>query len=91
MKPKKYMNPYLSGIGLGITLLAAFYLVGRGLGASGAVMRVTAWLTSLFAPEHVNANAYLAKYAGEGVNPFKNWLVFEVVGVIVGGFVQAVC
>ena len=31
-----YMNPYLAGIGLGLVLLAAFVLVGRGLGASGA-------------------------------------------------------
>jgi uncharacterized membrane protein YedE/YeeE len=88
MEPKKYMNPYLAGIGLGLTLLAAFFLVGRGLGASGAIMRFTAWITSVFTPEHVNSNAYLAKYAGEGVNPFKNWLVFEIVGVVVGGFIS---
>lgn len=88
MKEKKYWNPYLAGIGLGLTMLLAFVLVGRGLGASGALMRFTAWVTSLFAPEHVNSNPYLAKYAGEGVNPFKNWLVFEVIGVIIGGFIS---
>jgi uncharacterized membrane protein YedE/YeeE len=89
METKKYWNPYLAGIGLGLTLLLAFVLVGRGLGASGPVMRLTAWLTALFAPEHVNANQYFAKYAGEGINPFKNWLVFEVVGVLIGGFLSA--
>jgi uncharacterized membrane protein YedE/YeeE len=88
MEKKQYMNPYVAGIGLGITLLLAFVLVGRGLGASGAMMRITAWLASLFAPEHVNESAYLAKYAGEGVNPFRNWLVFEVLGVIIGGFIS---
>ncbi len=30
------MNPYLAGIGLGLVLLAAFVVMGRGLGASGA-------------------------------------------------------
>lgn len=88
MEKKNYMNSYIAGIGLGLTLLLAFVLVGRGLGASGALMRVTAWITSLFAQGHVNENAYLAKYAGEGVNPFNNWLVFEVIGVVVGGFLS---
>jgi hypothetical protein len=27
-----YLNPYLAGLGLGLVLLAAFVLVGRGLG-----------------------------------------------------------
>ena len=89
MKQKNYWNPYLAGIGLGITMLLAFVIMGRGLGASGAIMRFTAWLISLFSAEHVNANSYLAIYAGEGVNPFKNWLVFEIIGVIVGGFLSA--
>ena len=89
MEEKKYWNPYLAGIGLGLTLLLAFVLMGRGLGASGAVMRFTAWFMSLISAEHVNANTYLAKYAGEGINPFRNWLVFEVIGVIIGGFVSA--
>ena len=77
MKEKNYWNPYLAGIGLGITLLLAFVLMGRGLGASGAIMRFSAWLLSLFSTEHVNANSYLANYAGEGINPFKNWLVYS--------------
>ena len=41
-----------------IIVLLAFVLVGRGLGASGAMMRFTAWLTSVVAPEHVNESAY---------------------------------
>lgn len=88
MDDKKYWNPYLAGFGLGLTLLLAFVLVGRGLGASGAMMRTTAWITSLFSQTHVNENAYLAKYAGEGVNPFNNWLIYEVLGVMVGGFIS---
>ena len=36
MRPRPYLNPYLAGFGLGLTLLAAFVLLGHGLGASGA-------------------------------------------------------
>ncbi len=88
MEEKKYWNPYLTGIGLGITLLLAFVLVGRGLGSSGAMIRFVSWFTSLFSQEHVNANLYFSKYAGEGINPFKNWLVYQVIGVAVGGFLS---
>ena len=90
MEKKNYMNPYVAGIGLGITLLLAFVLVGRGLGASGALMRFTAWMTSVIAPEHVNESAYFSKYAGEGINPFRNWLVWEVIGVAVGGLLSGI-
>jgi hypothetical protein len=86
MKEKPYWNPYLAGIGLGITLLLAFVLVGRGLGASSAVMRSVAWLTSVVSQEHVDANPYFSGYAGTGMHPFSNFLVYEVLGVLVGGF-----
>ena len=48
--PQPYMNPYLAGIGLGVTLLAAFVFVGRGLGASGAFNSVIAWAVGVWRP-----------------------------------------
>jgi len=39
--PKPYANPYLAGTGLGLVLLAAFVVAGRGLGASGAFIRAS--------------------------------------------------
>lgn len=39
VEPKPYWNSYVAGIGLGLVLLAAFVLTGRGLGASGAMTR----------------------------------------------------
>jgi hypothetical protein len=74
-----YMNPYLAGIGLGLVLLAAFVLVGRGLGASGAFNSTIAWLGSLVAPGYRSE---------EGTHPLKAWLVFEVVGAFVGALVS---
>ena len=50
-----YMNPYLAGVGLGLVLLAAFVVMGRGLGASGAFSSTVAWLMDLVAPAHAAA------------------------------------
>jgi len=81
---RPYMNPYLAGIGLGLVLLAAFVLVGRGLGASGAFNSAIAWLVSLVAPAYAGSNEFLAPYLEEGTHPLKAWLVFELVGVLAG-------
>jgi uncharacterized membrane protein YedE/YeeE len=83
-----YMNPYLAGIGLGLVLLTAFVLMGRGLGASGAFNSVVAWLVSLVAPGYAGSNEFLGRYLEGDTHPLKAWLVFEVVGVFVGALVS---
>lgn len=85
MKEQKYWSPYVTGVGLGLTLLLAFVIMGRGLGASGAFMRLEVWFLDLFASGYVMANPYFSKYAD---NPLNNWLVFEVIGVMIGGFIS---
>ncbi len=86
-----YMNPYLAGIGLGLTLLAAFVLVGRGLGASGAFNSLVAWIVSSVAPAHARGNEFLAGYLGDGsASPLKAWLLFEIVGVFFGALVSGI-
>ena len=85
--PKYYWNPYLVGIGLGIVLLSAFVIMGRGLGASGALSTSVAVIVNTVAPEHAANNAFYQKYLGDGsISPFKDWLVFLVIGVFIGGF-----
>lgn len=84
-----YANPYVAGIGLGLVLLAAFVLVGRGLGASGAFSSTLSWLVNLVAPAHAQGNEYMQQYLGDGTtHPLKAWLVFEVVGVIAGALLS---
>jgi hypothetical protein len=88
-KPGAYMNPYLAGIGLGLVLLAAFVIMGRGLGASGALSSLVAWSVDLVAPAHARANEFYVGYLDSGVgHPLKSWLIFEVLGVLVGGFLS---
>jgi len=87
--PAPYMNPYVAGIGLGLVLLAAFVVMGRGLGASGAVNAFVAWTVSLVAPEHARSREFLAEYIGDGsTHPLKAWLVFEVLGVFAGALIS---
>ena len=86
--PRPYMNPYVAGIGLGLVLLAAFVIMGRGLGASGALSSLVAWSMNLVAPGHAQANEFYLGYLEGGGHPLKSWLVFEVIGVLVGGFIS---
>ncbi|HET6273886.1 MAG TPA: YeeE/YedE thiosulfate transporter family protein [Bacteroidota bacterium] len=86
-----FWNPYLAGTGLGLVLLAAFVIMGRGLGASGAFSSLVSVGMQAVAPEHASANGFYAEYLGDGThNPLKDWLVFEVIGVIVGGFISGI-
>ncbi|RMD91508.1 MAG: hypothetical protein D6813_07520 [Calditrichaeota bacterium] len=84
----KYWSPYFAGFILGLVLLATFFIMGRGLGASGAMMRTVVYVEDRINPNHVDNNPYLAKYGGGDKSPLHNWLVFEVLGVIVGGFLS---
>lgn len=89
--PKPYSNPYLVGIGLGIVLLLAFVIMGRGLGASGAANTVVSVAVDKVAHEHAQNNLFYQDYLGDGTtSPFKSWLVFEILGVIVGGFLSGI-
>ena len=89
VKAKPYSNPYLVGLGLGLVLLAAFVIMGRGLGASGAMSSLVAVGVETVAPEHAKTNSFYNGYLGDGTtNPLKDWLVFEVLGVLAGGFIS---
>ena len=83
---KPYMNPYLAGFLLGLVLLSAFFVTGRGLGASGAVKSVVITTVGNVAPESVANNAFYAEYFSEGPGPMKNWLVYLTLGVLAGAF-----
>ncbi|MFC1564525.1 YeeE/YedE thiosulfate transporter family protein [candidate division KSB1 bacterium] len=85
---EKYWSPYVAGFVLGIVLLLTFVIMGRGLGASGAMMRSVTYTVDKVAPGHVDGSPFFSKYAGGDMNPLDDWLVFEVVGLIVGGLLS---
>jgi len=84
-----YWAPLAAGAALGITLLLTFYLTGHGLGASGAYTAMTAALMEAIAPGYAQGNSYLAGYITPGRSPLWSWIVFELLGVMVGGFLGA--
>lgn len=84
----KYMNPYIAGLILGFVLLGAFYLTGRGLGASGAMKSVVVTSVETVSHEKAESSAFYSKYIADGKNPMSSWLVFQVLGVLVGGFLS---
>jgi len=88
-KETKYMNPYLAGVLLGILLLATIYISSGGLGASGAFKSVIVYVVDKVSPTHVNNSEFYKGYMAEHNNePLKNWLVFEIIGVIIGAFIS---
>ena len=87
-EPERYWNPYLAGLALGAVLLATYLVMGKGLGASGASFRAGVWLTNAVAPAHAAAVPAMAG-AMEDHHPLNDWLVFEVLGMLVGGALAA--
>lgn len=87
----KYMNPYLAGFLLGLVLLTAIFITGHGLGASGAIKSVVVAAVSTVAPDHAATSSWYKSYNdSQGGHPMKAWIFFELLGVLVGGFLSGV-
>jgi uncharacterized membrane protein YedE/YeeE len=71
--PTPYGNPYLWGVILGLVLLTAFVVAGRGLGVSGALGAVVG-----AGPERDRTMSLL-----------DSWIVVEVLGLILGAALSA--
>jgi len=88
-RSKKYLNPYIGGVLLGLVLIMANYISGRGLGASGAIKSAVVASAETIVPKHSeNARFYQEYNQTHSGSPLKSWLVFEMLGVIAGGFVS---
>jgi uncharacterized protein len=86
--PAKFWNPYLAGAALGLVLLSSYVIMGKGIGASGASYRLGVAAVQAVAPAHA-ATAPGLKGAVQHGSPLDDWLVFEVLGVALGGLVAA--
>lgn len=86
---RPYANPYLAGVGLGLVLLAAFVVAGRGLGASGAFGATAAGTVQAISPDLAAGSAYLSRYVLASDGPWQNWVLVEILGAMAGGFLSA--
>lgn len=89
MQPKPYWSPYVAGLFLGLVLLSSFLLLGFGLGASGAINRASIAVADVATFGAIEDVPYFAHYVGPGKNVLDDFLVFEVVGVVLGGLLGA--
>jgi uncharacterized protein len=89
-RAENFWNPYLAGIALGLVLLTSFLVMGKGLGASGAANRIGVFIAGIVSPSHVAANPNLAATRGAHASVLDDWLVFEVLGVVLGGAIGAI-
>lgn len=88
---RSYWSPYAAGCGIGITLLLAYWFLGTGLGASGALANLAAWISHRVAPDHVAGSAYFGQWFGDGSpHILLHYLVFMGLGIFVGGVLSAV-
>lgn len=86
----KYINPYLGGVLLGLLVLITVFITGRGLGASGAIKSSVVTTAQVITPEKVKANEYMNKLISDDHSPMYTWLVFESIGVFLGGLLSGV-
>ncbi len=81
--------PVLSGIVIGVSMILAWVVAGRGIGASGALTRIVATLQHWLMPELTAKSAYFAPYFAGGANPLNDYLIYLLIGLMIGAFVGA--
>jgi uncharacterized membrane protein YedE/YeeE len=85
-QPRALWNPYVAGVALGVVLFLTFIVTGHGLGVTGATTSITAVTTAAVAPGAIAPHDYLAGYVRRGLD---QWIVWEVLGVAIGGMAGA--
>jgi uncharacterized membrane protein YedE/YeeE len=70
-------------------MLLAFVVAGRGIGASGAMTRLVAWVQHGLFPRATEQSAYFGKYFADGAHPLYDYVVFILIGLLFGAFVAA--
>ncbi|MDD5705802.1 MAG: YeeE/YedE thiosulfate transporter family protein [Kiritimatiellae bacterium] len=88
--PKPFLSPYLAGFGLGVALLCSYAIIGAGLGASGGMARVAAWIEHALLPRHVEGCAYFGPWFQSGASHvLRYYLVAMCIGVLLGAYFSA--
>ena len=88
MRKNNFWSPYVAGVGLGLTLLATFTIVGWGLGASSAFSLLTGVGMSKLSPEYAKSLEYFSQYLDVEA-PLMNWVLFEIIGLFFGALIAS--
>lgn len=89
LAPKPYWSPYAAGVLLGVTLFLAFFIMGRGLGASGPLNRLVVFSYALIGEELAQGFSYYRPYFAQAGSVLADYSVFQLIGVLVGGYLSA--
>lgn len=87
---KPYLNPYVGGVGIGLVLFSAFFIVGKGLGASGAITRLFVFGLDQVAPAYASSQIYFQRYLNGSTHPLYHWLVFLALGIFIGALIAGI-
>ncbi len=81
----RYWNPYVAGAALGVVLFLSILITGHGLGASGGLARLVTSALDLVLPASVDRWGFFANLGGGPRPALSHWVVWEVLGVLLGG------
>ncbi len=81
--------PVLSGVLMGLSMIAAFVIAGRGIGTSGFLTRLVATVQYELLPEVTEKSAYFARYFFTDTHPLDNWLTYFAVGLVLGSLLSS--
>ena len=87
--PRPYWSPYAAGVLMGLVLFTAFFVMGRGVGASGAMNRMMAAAYAVFGEGFAASLTYYKSYFGTGRSVLYNYAIFQLLGVFIGGYASA--
>jgi uncharacterized membrane protein YedE/YeeE len=87
---RRFSDPVIAGVLLGVVLFATIVITGQGLGASGAFATTAAATVKAVAPAHAAGQGYIAERLPKGpAGILGDWLVVELLAVAVGAWFSA--
>ena len=89
MKFGERWPPVPAGILIGVSMLLAWLVAGRGIGASGGMTRFVAWVQHVLFPAATEKSEYLGRYFADGAHPLNDYVVFILIGLLAGAFVAS--
>ena len=86
---QRYIDGTVAGVALGMVLLASFVMAGRGIGASGAFAATAGPVAAVVSRGTIESSGALADRLPVRFEPWNDWIVLELLGVIIGALVSA--